>query len=272
MQQSPKTQTTSTGASIAALHRYPIKGLSAQQLREVRLHPGHGFPADRIYAIARAGGKYAPGAAQNLGKRNFHVLARDGDLARLRSEYSHSTQTISLTRADQDTGGTVTADLSTAAGRNRLAVLVADLLDLSAGDVPVIAHEPGRRFPDLSAKGDAEAQAVSIINLASVRELARIAGIEVDPLRFRANIHLDGLPPWVERDWPGQCLLAGDVRLEVFQEIGRCPATEVDPTSAARDLQVLQLLHDSFGHTNMGVYAHVRTGGTLRTGTAVVPG
>ena len=270
MQQSPKSPPGGTGASIAALYHYPVKGLSPQRLDQVRLSPGHGFPDDRIYALARAKGKYVPDTAQNLGKRNFHVLARDFALAGLRSDYSHSTRTITLTRPQGDTGEVVHADLSTSAGRDRLAAVVAELLGLAADDVPVIAHEPGRRFPDLLSRGDEEAQAVSVINLASVRELARVAGTEVDPLRFRANIYLDGLPPWAERQLPGGSLLAGDARLEVFQEIGRCPATEVDPVSSRRDLPVLQLLHDAFGHTNMGVYAQVRSGGTLAEGTAVV--
>ncbi|MGP5226268.1 MOSC domain-containing protein [Arthrobacter rhombi] len=271
MQQSPKSPPGGTGASIAALYHYPVKGLSPQPLTEVGLRPGQGFPDDRIYALARAAGKYVPNTAQNLGKRNFHVLARDFALAGLRSHYDSSTRTITLARPQRDGGGVVHADLSTPAGRDRLASTVAELLGLAWDDVPVVAHEPGRRFPDLLSKGDEEAQAVSIINLASVRELSRIAGTEVNPLRFRANIYLDGLPPWAERQLPGGFLRAGGARLEVFQEIGRCPATEVDPVSSRRDLPVLQLLHDAFGHTNMGVYAQMRTAGTLTEGTAVVP-
>ena len=270
MQQSPKSPPGGTGASIAALYHYPVKGLSPQPLTEVSLRPGNGFPDDRIYALARAAGKYVPGTAQNLGKRNFHVLARDFALAGLRSHYESPTRTITLTRPQSEGGEVVHADLSTSAGRDRLASMVAELLGLAADEQPVIAHEPGRRFPDLLSKGDEEAHAVSIINLASVRELARIAGVAVDPLRFRANIYLEGLPPWAERQLPGGFLLTGGARLEVFQEIGRCPATEVDPVSSRRDLPVLQLLHDAFGHTNMGVYAQVRSGGTLAEGTAVV--
>ncbi|MDN6332557.1 MAG: MOSC domain-containing protein [Micrococcaceae bacterium] len=270
MQQSPKSPPGSTDASIAALYHYPVKGLSPQPLSEVGLHAGHGFPDDRIYALARAGGKYVPDTAQNLGKQNFHVLARDFALAGLRSHYDSSSRTISLTRPQGDDAEAVHADLSTSTGRDRLASMVAELLGLAGDAAPVIAHESGRRFPDLLSKGDEEAQAVSIINLASVRELARIAGVPVDPLRFRANIYLDGLPPWAERHLPGRSMLAGGARLEVFQEIGRCPASEVDPVSSKRDLPVLQLLHDAFGHTIMGVYAHVRTDGTLTRGTAVV--
>ena len=40
--------------------------------------------------------------------------------------------------------------------------------------------------------------AVSIINLASVRALAEAAGTAIDPLRFRANLYIDGLPAWAE--------------------------------------------------------------------------
>ena len=94
----------------------------------------------------------------------------------------------------------------------------------------------------------------------------------MDPLRFRANIYLDGLAPFAERELLGTVLQAGTTRLEVFQEIARCAATEVGLDTARRDLPVLATLHEAFGHTNLGVYAHVRAGGTLVPGTAVVVG
>lgn len=36
---------------------------------------------------------------------------------------------------------------------------------------------------------------VSVINLESVRDLERRTAHEIDPLRFRANVYVDGLPP-----------------------------------------------------------------------------
>lgn len=272
-------QTPGHGPTIDSLYYYPIKGLSPQRLDTVVLAPGRGVEHDRKYALARADGRYVAGARQDLGKREFHVLMREPALAGVRSEYFPATDTIELRPLDaapespvHDGGPALRADLATVQGRVALTGYIADLLGLPADRHPVFAEEPGRRFPDLLRSGDpATMQAVSIINLASVRELGRAAGRDVDPLRFRANIYLDGLAPFAERDLLGTVLQAGTTRLEVFQEIARCAATEVGLDTARRDLPVLATLHEAFGHTNLGVYAHVRAGGTLVPGTAVVP-
>lgn len=276
MQQNP-----GHGATIDSLYYHPIKGLTPQRLDAAPLRPGHGVEHDRRYALARADGRYVPGARQALGKREFHVLMREEALAGVRSEYFPDTDTVelfatpgvdtALPAPEHDGGPLLRADLSTTAGRAELTACIATLLGLPGDRQPVFAEEPGRRFPDLLRSDDpAEMQAVSIINLASVRELARAAGTEVDPLRFRANIYLEGLEPFAERNLPGSVLEAGGVRLEVFKEIARCAATEVGLDSARRDLPILKTLHEAFGHVNMGIYAHVRTAGTLVPGNAVV--
>ena len=53
----------------------------------------------------------------------------------------------------------------------------------------------GHSFSDVAAK------CLHIVNLASVRELERTLGRPVDPLRFRANLYLEGMEPWAEFDW-----------------------------------------------------------------------
>jgi uncharacterized protein YcbX len=253
---------------IDALYHYPIKGFSPQQLESVTLQAGRGFPHDRRYALARRDGHYMPGARQLLGKRDFHMLMKDERLAEVRSVYSPEADRLELFAA----GGTepvLTVDLSTAAGREAFTRHIGALLGLPPERLPVFALEDGRRVPDLLRSGEREMQAVSVINRASVRELGRRAGVDVDPLRFRANLYLEGLPPFAERSLVGATLACGDVRLKVFQEIARCAATEVNLDTARRDVPVLRLLHEYFGHTNMGVYAHVFAGGLLEPGTRV---
>ena len=53
-------------------------------------------------------------------------------------------------------------------------------------------HVPGFSFSDVPAK------VVSLINLESVRDLGARLGTEVNPLRFRGNIHVEGLPAWAD--------------------------------------------------------------------------
>ena len=128
---------------------------------------------------------------------------------------------------------------------------------------PHVVEAPGVMLSDAPDK------LVSIVNLASVHDIERVSRAPVDPRRFRANLYLDGLPAWAEMDWPGCSIRIGDVVLEVLETTGRCAATEVNPDSAARDLHLLKILKEGFGHTICGVYARVTAGGTLRVGDAV---
>ena len=50
---------------------------------------------------------------------------------------------------------------------------------------------------------------VSIINLASVAAIEDVIGAPVDPLRFRANVYVEGWPAWREFDLLGQEIAIG---------------------------------------------------------------
>jgi MOSC domain-containing protein YiiM len=50
----------------------------------------------------------------------------------------------------------------------------------------------------------------------------------------------------------------------------RCAAVNVDPETAARDLNIPQALMRRLGHADCGVYAEVIAGGTIGTGDTIV--
>jgi uncharacterized protein len=60
------------------------------------------------------------------------------------------------------------------------------------------------------------------------------------------------------------------VRLKVVKRITRCAATNVDPDTAARDLEIPQTLMRRFGHNECGIYAEVVAGGTVAVDDAIV--
>jgi hypothetical protein len=111
---------------------------------------------------------------------------------------------------------------------------------------------------------------VHIVNLASVRELERVSGRPVSPLRFRANLYLEGVAPWAEFGWLGKELRIGQARLSVFARTSRCEATNVDPATGARDMAIPAHLLRTWGHQDFGVYAKVVTGGEIGVGTPVL--
>ena len=89
-------------------------------------------------------------------------------------------------------------------------------------------------------------------------------------MRFRGNIYIDGAEPWQEFTWSGSNSLAiGDAGLEVRAPIERCAATNVDPDSAERDLNIPRVLQLGFGHARMGVYAAVAKAGEIAKGDSL---
>lgn len=44
---------------------------------------------------------------------------------------------------------------------------------------------------------------ISLVNLETVRQVSRDIGQYLDPLRFRSNFYIDGVPAWREFDWVG---------------------------------------------------------------------
>jgi hypothetical protein len=94
-------------------------------------------------------------------------------------------------------------------------------------------------------------------------------GQPVHPLRFRANLYVEGWPAWHECDLVDQTLAIGDVRLKVVKRITRCAAINVDPDTAARDLDIPPTLMRHLGHNECGIYAEVIAGGGVGVGDMI---
>jgi uncharacterized protein YcbX len=244
---------------IAALHRYPVKGLSPERLTRVQLERGAYFPADRLYAIENGPSGFDPEAPAHQSKIKFLMLMRNEGLARLRTRYLDETSELVI---EHDGGEAVRARLDDEAGREAVARFFARAFSGDLKGAPrVLAAPPGFRFTD------ARSGYVSILNLASVRAIEDLVGAPVDPLRFRANLHVEGLEPWAEFDLLGATLAGpGGVRLTVTDRIDRCAATNVDPATGLRDLSIPHTLMRRLGHPDCGVYATISAGGALSEG------
>ncbi|MDB5574876.1 MAG: molybdenum cofactor sulfurase, partial [Bradyrhizobium sp.] len=107
------------------------------------------------------------------------------------------------------------------------------------------------------------------INLGSLRAIENLVGQPVHPLRFRANLYVEGWPAWHEFDLLDHILVAGGTRLKVVKRITRCAAVNVDPDTAARDLNIPQALMRRLGHIECGIYAEVIEGGMMAVGDTI---
>lgn len=245
---------------LAAIYRYPVKGLTPELMTEAQATARETLPFDRAYAIENGAGRFDPAAPKHLPKINFLMLMRDERLATLESHFDDATEILTILRAGKQVAR---GDLKTKLGRQMIEQFFAAYMKVELRGAPRIVSAPGHSFSDMSAK------CVHIVNLASVRELSRIVGRAVAPLRFRANLYVDGFEPMSELGWQGREIVVGDVRLKVFDRTTRCDATNVDPTTGARDMAIPAALQRQWRHSDFGVYATITVGGVLRTGTAV---
>jgi uncharacterized protein YcbX len=82
---------------------------------------------------------------------------------------------------------------------------------------------------------------------------------------------VEGLSAWEELDWLDREVGAGDARFRTAERIDRCAATNVDPASGARDLNIPLALRRSYGHIDCGLLLRVIRGGELELGQTIAP-
>lgn len=252
--------------TIAKLYRYPVKGLSAEPLQRTTLSVGQCLPQDRRFAIALGSTQFDPAHPQWLAKTHFIMLMRDDALARLSTSFDPRTSILTVT---EDGRELLSASLSEPEGCRRVARFFEDFLGPDVARPLHVVEAQGHAFADARPKPNATTDKyVSLINLASIRDLEAKIGAAIDPIRFRANVYFDGLPAWREQEWREheRGLTIGGARLRVIAPITRCAATEVNPDTAERDIKMVTELMRHYGHNIMGIYAEVVGAGDIAIG------
>ncbi|MFZ3358619.1 MAG: aminotransferase class I/II-fold pyridoxal phosphate-dependent enzyme [Xanthobacteraceae bacterium] len=244
---------------VVRLYRYPIKGLSAEPLSRVAVETDKPFPADRVFALARPGAPIERDEPKWAKKGLFVMLMLDENLARVST--SLDLESLRLT-VKEGNAQVASAQLSDPEDRTRIENFFWQSLPTLPAP-PVLVRSRSGHFMD---KPD---NVISLINLATVRSLEQQWGVDIDPLRFRANIYIDGARPWEEFDWVGKEISIGGAVFAVDRKNGRCGATNVNPKTGRRDLDIPSSLRAAFGHKNLGIYLIARDGGDIAIGNSL---
>lgn len=243
-------------ATVTALWRHPIKAHGREALEAVDLTAGQTMPWDRRWAVAHEmaqvdGSEWAP-------CQNFNRGSKVGALMGINSRTDEATGIVTLTHPDRP-------EFSFDPDRDQDAFLdwVRPLMPENRAQSTRVVRVEGRGMTDT------DYPSVSLLNLASHAEVAAKTKPDLSPLRWRCNIHMDGLQAWEEFDWIGKTVRVGEVELQVKEPIVRCLATTANPETGVRDADTLAALNTGWGHQDFGIYAQVTKSGRIAVGDTV---
>ncbi len=248
---------------IVSLHRWPLKGFAGQKLEKARIEAGKPLHDDRRWAIERSGPAFDPDNPRHVPKGRFLQLVNTARLAALETAYEADSATLTLFRNGRQVAR---GQLTTAAGRAAIERFLADFLGDDIPAPPRVVGAGDHHFFDVPEPY------LSVISIDTIRDISRLTGQDLDPLRFRANIYIEGLPAWEEFGWLEREICVSGARLFFAAErIGRCIATGVNPATAERDAHIPRALLDACGHKDCGLYLRPLADGEIRPGEEIAP-
>ncbi|MDN5657781.1 2Fe-2S iron-sulfur cluster-binding protein [Brevibacterium sandarakinum] len=277
---------------VARLYRFPVKGFPAEEIPEADVRTDRGILGDRIAAFTN-GSLDVPEDSWHRYSA-FTVLKNDTDLQKwqvsidLAEADAQSATTAPDAEAVESSAATVaapTASVTLTSPTEESTTFRTDDRDSRAASAEFLSSRipPQGDFPralSVADQGmfDSQASGISIINPATVTAISQTADgqaalgpdeTELDPLRFRGNVLVDGLEPFAEFALIGKIVRFGGVRLAITQAIERCPATTVNPATTAVDVNVPRVLASACGHLHCGVYGRILESGLVGTGDEI---
>ena len=261
--------------SVASLWRYPVKSMMGEELSASEVTE-RGLVGDRAYAlIDRSDGKVASAKNPRKWPRLFEYRAafaeapRAGAGTAVRIGLPDGTTVTSDQRdLDQILSKTLGREVTLSAPRRGKLDAEEYWLDMEGFDhrdtVTSFTLPEGTFFDG------------AVLHLLTTATLERLHELypqgRFEARRFRPNIVVQlgsGEKSFAENAWVGRTLAIGDqVRLNVERPCGRCVMTTLPQGDLPKDPGVLRTAAQH-NKANVGVYAAVARGGTIRRGDPV---
>jgi hypothetical protein len=110
---------------------------------------------------------------------------------------------------------------------------------------------------------------ISLINLNSITDFESKINQKVEFQRFRGNFYVDGIDPWIERNWINKVVKINNISFKVEKNIPRCAAINIKPKTDDNSLNLLQLLKKTYNHFDMGIYLTPLDDGKIEIGNKI---
>jgi uncharacterized protein len=223
---------------VAALCRYPVKSMAAEQLDAAEVS-WNGLAGDRRWAFIRDG----------QARSGFPWLT-----IRERPELAHYRPRF----AEPDRPNASPTLVRTPSGA-----------ELDVAD-PELAAElgPGVRVIKQD-RGVFDTMPLSLLTTQALAGVGRLVGTDLAAVRFRPNLVVDAPGhDFPEDAWVGQVLRIGGIRMRVDQRDKRCVMVTIDPVTLRRNRAILRVIARE-RDTRLGVYGSTVEPGRVAVGDPV---
>ena len=247
--------------SLATIYRYPVKGFSPQALEQVDVLEGQPLPWDRAFAIENGPSGFDLRKPAHVDKTFFLMLMRHPEFAKLRTHFDETCGDLSI---ELDGELKAKGNLFDEEDHAPLLEWLADYKTKPPRGALRVRHAPGHAFTDTRT------QDVSLINMASVRDISNHAGEDLDPIRFRGNLYIEGAKPWQEHEWVGRKLAIGDAIFQGRKRTDRCASTNASPETGKWNLNIPKVLMKTYGHADCGIHLVPENDAQIRLGDQLI--
>ncbi|MDX2214984.1 MAG: MOSC domain-containing protein [Oculatellaceae cyanobacterium bins.114] len=260
--------TEATVGTLVSLWRYPVKSMMGEELN-ASVITEEGLLGDRTYALIDNHGKTVSAKSPRKWGKMFDCRASLETLSQVKITLPDGT--VVLSHVDE-----VDQVLSQAFGQ------LVKLEAIAPAEPSIEMYTPDiDGLPDQDQITDAaiqpstffDAATVHLLTTATMNQLQTLApGSRFETRRFRPNLVVqptNSTTGFVENDWVGRTLAIGDeVRLSVTSPCPRCVMTTMAQGELPNDLNILKTAMQH-NQGNIGIYASVMQGGTIRRGDTV---
>jgi uncharacterized protein YcbX len=257
-------------ATISSINYCPVKSVSFQAIDKCKIKKDIGIVGDRIFAFAK---DLAQNEAQlfeispeeRKGKWNKVLTLKNSPVLN-KYNFLHKNNSLTLTFKDKEI---LTIDINKLSERQLLLNKIIELENSLKEPIVLIKNE---EFPffDTSISNKVDfTNSVSLLNIQSINDFQKKTDEKIEISRFRGNIYIDGIKPWVEREWIGKIIKINNISFKVKKNIPRCVAINLKPTTDDNSLNLLQSLKKTYNHFEMGIYLTALDSGEINLGDKI---
>ena len=257
--------------TISSINYCPVKSVSFQAINTCKIKKNIGIVGDRIFAFAKDldsdnAQLFEKNPEERKGKWNKVLTLKNSPVL---NKYNFLFKENKLTLIF-DHKEILTIDVNELSECQLLSNKIIELENSLKKPIVLMKNE---EFPffDTSISNKVDfINSVSLLNIQSINDFQRKIDKKIEISRFRGNLCIDGIKPWVEREWIGKIIKINHVSFKVEKNIPRCVAINLKPATDDNSLNLLQSLKKTYDHFEMGIYLTALDDGEIGIGDKLI--